>query len=182
MIGVIVAGLLMSLMPAERVFGYAADEVEIIVSVDKSSYKVGDLLTIKGTGAHSYTIFVDIISPSGDQIADLMFIAASNGDFSTVWIIPSGLDDGTYTIDIRDVKKQTQTTFNIGTVPQLQNLPHEDLKVSPSLKTQIKNGISPNSIICIEGLELIFKLRDNSPACVKPSSIIKLVERGWAIS
>jgi len=163
-------------------FGYAADEVEIIVSVDKSSYKVGDLLTIKGTGAHSYTIFVDIISPSGDQIVDLMFIAASNGDFSTVWIIPRGLDDGTYTIDIRDVKKQTQTTFNIGTVPQLQNLPHEDLKVSPSLKTQIKNGISPDSIICIDGLELIFKLRDNSPACVKPSSIAKLVERGWVIS
>ncbi len=166
---------------AERVFGYPDDEVEIIVSVDKSSYKVGDLLTIKGTGAHSYTIFVDIISPSGDQIADLMFIAASNGDFSTVWIIPSGLDDGTYTIDLRDVKKQTQTTFNIGTVSQLQNLAH-DVKVSPSLKTQIKNGVSPDSIICTEGLELIFKLRDNSPACVKPSSIAKLVERGWARS
>jgi len=54
--------------------------------------------------------------------------------------------------------------------------------IFPSLKTQIKNGISPDSIICIEGLELIFKLRDNSPACVKPSSISKLVERGWAIS
>ena len=126
---VIAAGLLMSLIPAERVFGYADDEVEIIVSVDKSSYKVGDLLTIKGTGAHSYSIFVDIISPSGEQIADLKFIAASNGDFSTVWIIPHGLDDGTYTIDLRDVKKQAQTTFNIGNVSQLQNLPHQDIKV-----------------------------------------------------
>ena len=125
---VIAAGLLMSLMPAERAFGYADDEVEIIVSVDKSSYKVGDLLTIKGTGAHSYSIFVDIVSPSGEQIADLMFIAASNGDFSTVWIIPHGLDDGTYTIDLRDVKKQAQTTFNIGNVAQLQNLPHQDVK------------------------------------------------------
>jgi len=128
LIVVITAGL-MSIMPAERVFGYADDEVEIIVSVDKSSYKVGDLLTIKGTGAHSYTIFVDIISPSGEQIADLMFIAASNGDFSTVWIIPHGLDDGTYTIDLRDVKKQTQTTFNIGNVSELQKLPHQDIKV-----------------------------------------------------
>ena len=108
--------LIFVMTSAERVFGYADDEVEIIVSVDKSSYKVGDLLTIKGTGAHSYSIFVDIISPNGDQIADLKFIAAKNGDFSTVWIIPRGLDDGTYTINLRDVKKQTQTTFNIQSV------------------------------------------------------------------
>ena len=108
--------LIFVMTSAERVFGYADDEVEIIVSVDKSSYKVGDLLTIKGTGAHSYSIFVDIISPNGDQIADLKFIAAKNGDFSSVWIIPRGLDDGTYTIHVRDVKKQTQTTFNIQSV------------------------------------------------------------------
>jgi len=52
---------------------------------------------------------------------------------------------------------------------------------SPSLKTQIKNGVSLDSITCIEGLELIFKATNNFPACVKPSSITKLVERGWAI-
>ena len=51
-----------------------------------------------------------------------------------------------------------------------------------SLKTQIKNGISPDFLTCTDELELIFKLRDNSPACVKPSSIAKLVERGWAMS
>ena len=128
--------LIFVMTSAERVFGYADDEVEIIVSVDKSVYKVGDLLTIKGTGAHSYSIFVDIISPNGDQIADLMFIAAKNGDFSSVWIIPRGLDDGTYTIDVRDVKKQTQTTFNIQSVSKSENLSQQDsLIVEPTTKT-----------------------------------------------
>jgi len=66
--------------------------------------------------------------------------------------------------------------------PAAITIKNEPSMTSPSLKTQIKNGISPDSITCTEGLELIFKLRDNSPACVKPSSIAKLVERGWAIS
>ena len=66
--------------------------------------------------------------------------------------------------------------------PATITIKNQPSMTSPSLKTQIKNGVSPDSIICIEGLELIFKLGDNSPACVKPSSIAKLVERGWAIS
>ncbi len=32
---------------------------------------------------------------------------------------------------------------------------------------------------CKTGLELIFKASNNSPACVKPSTATKLVERGW---
>ena len=113
--------LILAIASPEIVFGYADDDVEILVSVDKSSYKVGDLLNIKGTGAHSYTVFAVIISPNGDQIVELMFIAAKSGDFATVWIIPRGLDDGTYIIQIRDVKKQAQTTFDIGNITKLQN-------------------------------------------------------------
>ena len=57
---------------------------------------------------------------------------------------------------------------------------NEPLMASPSLKTQIKNGISPDFLTCTDGFELIFKLRDNSPACVKPQTAEKLIERGWA--
>ena len=117
----VVFALILAITSPEIVFGYADDDVEILVSVDKSSYKVGDLLNIKGTGAHSYTVFANIISPNGDQIVELMFIAAKSGDFSTVWIIPRGLDDGTYIIQIKDVKKQAQTTFDIGNITKLQN-------------------------------------------------------------
>ena len=46
-------------------------------------------------------------------------------------------------------------------------------------KKQIENGILPDEVDCKEGFEKIFKV-DNSPACVKPESISKLIERGWA--
>jgi len=65
--------------------------------------------------------------------------------------------------------------------PATITVKNEPSMTIPSLKTQIKNGILPDSVTCREGLELIFKAANNFPACVKPSSIAKLVERGWAI-
>lgn len=47
----------------------------------------------------------------------------------------------------------------------------------PPLK-QSNSGISNNDILCKKGLELLFKLSDESPMCVKPESKIKLIERG----
>jgi tetratricopeptide (TPR) repeat protein len=47
----------------------------------------------------------------------------------------------------------------------------------PKFQAHLVNN--PQEIICKEGLELVFKI-DDSPACVSPSSKIKLIERGWA--
>ena len=137
LVWVVIPWVLIGIIGMQDSFGYADDDVEILVSVDKSSYKAGDLLTIKGTGAHSYTVFATIISPNGDQIVELLFIAATSGDFSTVWIIPRGLDDGTHTIQIKDVKKQAQTTFDVGNITKLQNSSHnQDVKMEiPEFKT-----------------------------------------------
>jgi len=54
-------------------------------------------------------------------------------------------------------------------------VPWED---RPPLK-QLKDGIDPRVIHCNDKLVLIQKY-DGSPACVKPSSVEKLIERGWA--
>jgi len=48
-------------------------------------------------------------------------------------------------------------------------------------KKQIKLGISLDEIICKNNFKLILKSSDNSPACVKPSTAQKLLERGWTI-
>lgn len=45
---------------------------------------------------------------------------------------------------------------------------------------QLKSGISANDIVCKEGFELIFKSKNDSPACVKAETKEKLIERGWA--
>ena len=49
-------------------------------------------------------------------------------------------------------------------------------------RKQVSSGTNPQDVICSEGLKLIFKLSNNSPACVKPSTADKLIQRGWAIS
>jgi len=46
---------------------------------------------------------------------------------------------------------------------------------------QAKSGIPIEKIVCKEGLELVMKKTDGKPACLKPSSAAKLIERGWAI-
>ena len=43
----------------------------------------------------------------------------------------------------------------------------------------IKIGVSPNDIVCKSGLEIFYK-DEYSPFCLKPESIPKLIERGWA--
>jgi len=47
---------------------------------------------------------------------------------------------------------------------------------------QFKSGIKVQDVKCNAGFELVIKSTDGSPACVKPETAQKLVERGWAIS
>ena len=45
---------------------------------------------------------------------------------------------------------------------------------------QVKTRIKPTNVICKSGMTLIFKSTNDSPACVKPTTAEKLIERGWA--
>ena len=51
----------------------------------------------------------------------------------------------------------------------------------PPLK-QIADGVAPENVTCTEGLELVIKLSNGLPACIKPSSVSKLIDRGWAFN
>jgi len=44
---------------------------------------------------------------------------------------------------------------------------------------QFKSGINAKNIQCNEGLELVIKTHNSSPACVKPTTVEKLVSLGW---
>jgi len=61
----------------------------------------------------------------------------------------------------------------------LANMDKSQITFKPPLK-QMKNVIKPETVVCNEGLQLIFKSTDGSPACVKPETAEKLIERGWA--
>jgi hypothetical protein len=47
---------------------------------------------------------------------------------------------------------------------------------------QFRHGTLAKDVTCWQGLQLILKLNDGSPACVKPDTAIALVEHRWAIN
>lgn len=47
-----------------------------------------------------------------------------------------------------------------------------------SLKHQLKSGVTPENIQCTENYLLLIR-NDGNPACVKPTTAEKLIERGW---
>ncbi|MDH5697336.1 MAG: hypothetical protein OEY54_02280 [Nitrosopumilus sp.] len=53
----------------------------------------------------------------------------------------------------------------------------EGMLLSP--KKQVSQGIQPAAVKCKEGLSLVLKYSNESPACVKPSTVEILYERGW---
>lgn len=46
---------------------------------------------------------------------------------------------------------------------------------------QFRSDVPANMVQCSEGLELIMKKSNGMPACVKPTSVQILIERGWGI-
>ena len=61
------------------------------------------------------------------------------------------------------------------------NVMETEDEVTPAVLSplkQIKSGIVPENVVCKEGLDLIFKL-NGQPACVKTTSVQKLIAWGW---
>lgn len=60
------------------------------------------------------------------------------------------------------------------------------LKITPIINTllpplkQIESGTDAKDIKCNDEYVLLHKKTDSSPACVKPSTVEKLIQRGWA--
>ncbi|MDE1839193.1 MAG: hypothetical protein KGH87_04650 [Thaumarchaeota archaeon] len=47
---------------------------------------------------------------------------------------------------------------------------------------QFKSGVKINEIHCPVGLQLVVKSSDNSPACIKPEHVTRLIQNGWTLS
>jgi hypothetical protein len=48
-----------------------------------------------------------------------------------------------------------------------------------SPRQQMKLGAALNDVVCKEGLQLMKKTSDGTAACVKPTSVDRLIQRGW---
>ncbi len=52
--------------------------------------------------------------------------------------------------------------------------------VPPSPLTQFKTGVAAKDVQCKQGLQLVIKSEDGTPACVKPETMQRLIDLGWA--
>ncbi|MEX1150834.1 MAG: hypothetical protein WEB28_01980 [Nitrosopumilaceae archaeon] len=94
---------------------------------------------------------------------------------------PSTTMNGTFT-SINEKKHKFQLEFDGNTFRyQIDDIfpPLYESVIDSPLK-QFKAGIPLDNIYCKEGLEMVIKSSNNSPACVKPATKTKLMERGWS--
>jgi len=125
--------------------------------------------------------------------------------FSHWWIIIDGLESDLCVLRIHFSGEGHISDYyckipptKLGTIEDLPMLIHSEEKndycltifdgfvgideINYSPKKQAELGIPPQYVWCDIGLKLILKATNGSPACVKPETKIKLIERGWASS
>ena len=109
---------------------------------------------------------------------DLMDSGRINDNYSLVWL---NFDQRENPLEVENsidlVINEFEELSGFDSVPS----EHEEILLIdlPPLK-QIKEGVELHNVSCKTGLEMIFK-HTGSPACVFPSSVEKLIQRGWSI-
>ena len=98
--------------------------------------------------------------------------------FSIVMVLPLANAEQTAGMDASAI--MYEHTCNDASCSKIEYVSASIADFPPPLK-QIRSGQSPSSVTCTEGLELVLKQSNGLPACIKPSSVSKLIERGWAI-
>ncbi len=101
---------------------------------------------------------------------------AQNEDSENVEV---NLEDGVSTMEDAPDDESSKKEATLEEQISLKAAVPDDGQILAPLK-QMQSGVSAESVVCKDGLELIFKASDGSAACVMPSTVSKLVERGWA--
>jgi hypothetical protein len=97
--------------------------------------------------------------------------------FSSIYISPpmklmTSFVLDSYSLEIKDIIIKERLNISHGG----PNGPFITKLFSPHYQT--KYGVKHDNVLCNRGLEVVIKNND-SPACVKPETKIKLLERGW---
>lgn len=126
------------------------------------------------------------ISPSTShsewQIPQTAFYNELPGRYKIV-LITNNTETSVYEFIVKQITEYNENSFAINSTKNIfeNNIQKLSESITAPLK-QIANGISPNGVLCNEGLKLVFKSINNYPACVKSTTMEKLIERGWARS
>jgi len=89
-------------------------EVKIAVIIDKESYTASDYINISGSGARMGATVTVKIFDSNEQVIQILNInAKSNGEYTTMWVVPSSIETGEYTITVDDGATNSSIKFVI---------------------------------------------------------------------
>jgi hypothetical protein len=119
--------------------------------------------------------FINVLDQNLQQVDSTLWFARQDFEyeFDTANSVYD-IKEGTYRIEVERGEDMSRT----GIIET--NVFIEIKSIFPSPLKQFKSGIANSDIKCKEGLELVIKSRDGSPACVKPETKTRLIERGWA--
>jgi len=120
---------------------------------------------------------------------------AANYEYKNLWVSfdpdktinnPTGDASKAIIVKIKKVAGDIPLKISYGKIELLggnENISNST-KVMPVISPlkQFNSGIKAQDVKCNQGLQLIFKSEDGSPACVNLDTASKFVERGWAKS
>lgn len=154
---------------------------EITVKTDMLHYDYGNTIVASGSTTNSRLekISLRIFNPFNQPVINDEFDPKSDGSFSKSFLTlgPLWNSAGNYTL----VVNQDSVTFSkISFYFSGRTNPGGIIEKIQSPLKQFKSGLTPKDVTCRQGLWLIFKTSDDSPACVKPEAAYILVHRGWA--
>jgi hypothetical protein len=177
--------------------------LNVDMSGDGSSIVVGTnngMLLFNGDGEEiaSDPTWYPTISSDGKSIASSGLvgdydygIAFFDGKLNPIWRIPNaGSDvnkiskDGTFIIAGTRLPDYTSKSDDLYFFEGQQKSATEQFSndIKPlSPRAQFEKGVAAEDVVCKEDLELIIKAKNHSPACVKPETKQKLIQRGWTI-
>ncbi|MBT3591951.1 MAG: hypothetical protein HN504_03680, partial [Candidatus Nitrosopelagicus sp.] len=93
-------------------FTVLGDDDELVIKLDKNSYQSNEFMTISGSGAEA-TVSLKMFNSGGDKVNELNIIAKENGEFSTVWMIPSDMLPGEYEMIADDGIRNVSMKFTL---------------------------------------------------------------------
>ena len=88
------------------------DNEELVIELDKFNYNSSEMMTVSGSGAEA-TVSLKMFNSGGDKVNELNIIVKENGEFSTVWMIPSDMLPGEYEMIADDGIRNVSMKFTL---------------------------------------------------------------------
>jgi hypothetical protein len=148
----------------------------LYISVNKNNYDP-QIVTLSGCTdlkLDDKEVTLQISNLQGQTFKTISVIPDVNGTFSTLLPTEELHGNGTYIVNATYAGQSTTETFTLSMFQQTNSSALLPLK-------QFKSGTSAKDVKCNQDLVLVIKKSDNSPACVKPSTAQKLLDRNWSL-